>query len=90
MVDKLYARDKVSVIELHRSYTAIIREVASVNGWPLIDLESEVDALEPEDQGVLFIADGFHLSAAGLTYFANRVVQEIRLGVLTRPDAASE
>lgn len=77
LVEHGFARDPASVLELHRAYNGIIREVASEHGWPVLDLAAELGALPDEDLERIFLDDGIHLTPAGLALFAERVTAAI-------------
>ena len=77
LVEQGFARDEASVLELHRAYNRMIREVASGRGWPLLDLEAELGVLAAEDLEPIFLDDGIHLTPAGMALIAERVAAAI-------------
>lgn len=83
LVDMGFARDKTSVVRLHRAYNDVVRDVASQHGWPLLDLAA--DPLTPERARAMFIADGIHLTPGGAAVVARRIAEF----VAARPELPS-
>ena len=77
LLDRRFATDAASAVELHRTYNRTVREVAAEHGWAVLDLETEVESLPAEDLESLFVADGIHLTAPGLSLFARRVADRL-------------
>ncbi len=89
LVGKAFARDQQSVLDLHRAYNQVVREVAGAGGWPVLDLEAELGSLGAEDLRQIFLADGIHLTPAGLALFAQRVaaaIAELTVQVFSLPE----
>jgi len=73
-----YAIDTQSVIDLHTEYVGIVREVARDSGEHLLDLESEMQSLTPDELREIFLFDGIHYDRAGVWYVARRVADYLR------------
>ena len=64
--------DPAELIELHRRYNDEVRRVAEETGATLFDLERQIDGMDKQD---LFLRDHIHLSDAGRTLAAERLLQ---------------
>ncbi|MCU0612686.1 MAG: GDSL-type esterase/lipase family protein [Candidatus Eisenbacteria bacterium] len=78
LVEREFATDKASSMELHRGYNGIVREVADSTGAIMLDLESELGSLPPRDLGALFSRDGIHLSLAGVAIVSARITETLQ------------
>jgi lysophospholipase L1-like esterase len=65
-----FAPDAAWVLSRHREYNAAVRALCLERGLPLVDLEAELRDADPRR---LFLADGIHLTPAGLEAVAARV-----------------
>ncbi len=78
--------DASSLIALHQSYNQTVRDVANSRGAMLIDLASEMDAMNKQD---LFIDDHIHLSRVGRLYVTRRIIETLTsIGVLENEASA--
>ena len=84
LVKMHFARDKESVLALHRRYNQIVREVASATGALLLDLEPEFEL--PAGMRY-FKEDGIHFTPKGREILAMRVAEFLveRLGAHPAP-----
>jgi lysophospholipase L1-like esterase len=86
-----WLRDRRELVPLHRSYVAIVREVAAAERAVLCDLTAEFDEVPEEERGAYFWDDGIHLSWKGtrkvseLLYECFRQREELR-GIWDRPE----
>jgi lysophospholipase L1-like esterase len=64
LVELGLAKDERSIVRLHRNYNRALRELATANRWPVLDLERMLES--SEDLAELFTEDGIHLTAKGL------------------------
>lgn len=71
-----FAADEQRVLEWHRAYNDIVRDVARRRGWHLLDLDAEMSGAE---MVAMFNADRIHFSDAGLGWIAQRIAREIEL-----------
>jgi len=70
LVEKGFADDPASVLELHRQYNQVTRDVAAEPGVYLLDLAA---TLEREvDLRSIFVEDGIHLTEEGRWEVARR------------------
>lgn len=70
-----YAADEQSVVQWHREYNEVLREVARQRRWRLLDLAAEVpDARLAE----FLMTDGIHFTDPGLAWVAERIASEVR------------
>lgn len=63
------------LIRLHKQYNSIVREVASGDGFYLVDLESDLG--EFENMYDIFVFDSIHFTSEGLALVANKVTDVI-------------
>lgn len=75
LVAQGFAASAEDVVGLHRRYNDVVRELAKQRGWPLLDLEDEVQRLDRFDD--VFMADGIHFTQPGLEWIASRIGDEI-------------
>ena len=76
LVEKKLGVSKDSIINLHRHYNQLERELANINCIPLLDLELEYDTLSNLSE--LFIDDGIHFTRLGTEYTAQRIFDFIK------------
>lgn len=77
-----FATGTQSPRDLHLRYNAIVREVASRTGAPLLDLEEEFDR---RNKNYLFEADGIHLNGPG-----HNLAARLLIGVLRNQNVISD
>lgn len=70
--------DKSSAAELHKTYNQIVREVAQTANSFLLDLETEFTSTSTENLEEIFMKDGIHLTAIGLSVIAKRIFDFIQ------------
>jgi lysophospholipase L1-like esterase len=69
-----FAESSQAIIDRHRAYNEIVRDVARRRAWRLLDLAAEV----PGDRlAELFTVDTVHFTGAGLVWMAERIAREI-------------
>jgi lysophospholipase L1-like esterase len=64
-VQMRWLRRKEDLVPLHRSYAAVVREVAAERGVLLVDLLARFDELPREERRASFVKDGVHLTEKG-------------------------
>ncbi|QDV44866.1 GDSL-like Lipase/Acylhydrolase [Stieleria neptunia] len=84
LVESGEAKNLEDLLEIHRSYNQIVRDVADARGDTLIDLEKEID---PMNKLELFIDDHIHLSQQGRLLVAKRMADELRASGVLQVDA---
>jgi lysophospholipase L1-like esterase len=75
-VEHGFAADAASAIALHRAYNQEVRELAVQRGWPLLDLERELEG-SPELKWI-FLDDGVHLTERGADELVRRIAEALR------------
>ena len=75
LIERGFAANKTDVIELHRQYNDVVRELAGAKSWSLLDLEREAQE-HPEFEAV-FKKDGVHFTDEGLFWVSSRMTQMI-------------
>ena len=73
--------NKQSIIEMHKMYNQIVREIARNYGVLILDLESEFD--ENENIQEIFSTDGIHFTSRGLALVAKQVAGFMEINILT-------
>ncbi len=68
-----YATDSAAVVDLHEDYIDIVRQVARESGQPVLDLATEVSALDADQLRKIFLFDGIHYRPRGHVWVARRV-----------------
>jgi lysophospholipase L1-like esterase len=72
LVERGLASDAQQVLQWHREYADLAREVASEPGCYLLDLQARAEALE--DPGRIFYRDGIHFRRRGIEWIADEVI----------------
>lgn len=80
-LEQEYAVSADSAVQLHRSYNERLRRLARRRGWPLLDLERQLEGAS-EVQWI-FLEDGIHLTEEG----ADELVERIAKALLEIPAA---
>ena len=69
-----FAESGQAIIDRHRAYNTIVREVARRRSWRLLDLAAEVPT---ERLSELFTVDTVHFSGPGLVWMAESIGREV-------------
>ena len=70
-----FAQSAAAVLDWHRRYNDVVRQLASRRGWRLLDLA----AVLPLDRGTeLMRRDRIHFTEAGLSWVAEEIAAELR------------
>ncbi len=72
LIERGLASDETRVLQWHREYADVVREVASEPGSYLLDLQARAEALE--DPGRIFYRDGIHFRRRGLEWIADEIL----------------
>ncbi|MDV6033121.1 MAG: hypothetical protein F9B45_24145 [Phycisphaera sp. RhM] len=83
LIESGEAKNLEDLLEIHRNYNQIVRDVADARGDTLIDLEKEID---PMNKLELFIDDHIHLSQQGRLLVAKRLAEELRASAILQVD----
>ncbi|MEW6741873.1 MAG: GDSL-type esterase/lipase family protein [Planctomycetota bacterium] len=83
LVEQGFAASKEQVLELHRRYNDVVREVAREQGWFLLDLDADSAAVD--DPASIFLADGIHFTPRGLQWVATCLAELVVKQVLKPP-----
>ncbi len=75
LIESGEAKNLDDLLQTHRNYNQIVRDVAASQGDPLVDLERELDSMSKPE---LFLEDHIHLSRQGRLLVANRLAEELR------------
>ncbi len=67
--------DPSRLLELHQSYTDVVRQVAKETGAGLVDLQERMDRMDKRD---LFMDDHIHLSDRGRTLVAQMLAEQFK------------
>lgn len=73
LIELGFAADGSAIVDAHRAYNAIVREVTRETEAVLLDLEAEAEAMA--DVGKLFGSDGIHFSERGELWVADRLAE---------------
>jgi len=82
LIGRGYAPDEEAVLDRHRDYADIVREVARERGSILLDLEGRYQ--ERADLAALFLTDGVHFTEEGYELTAEIIVDLVRERILSR------
>ncbi|QEF99416.1 GDSL-like Lipase/Acylhydrolase [Stieleria maiorica] len=84
LIESGEAENLEDLLEIHRAYNQIVRDVAVSRGNTLVDLERELDSMNKSE---LFIDDHIHLSKQGRLLVAKRLAAELRGAGILEVDA---